>query len=272
MDFNMEPYVRYIAKTSYFITNKIVSNDCRIIYIVSGKGSFISGDKAYPLSAGTFVYYPYGVPYRVESYENRLLFYTVNFDFDFKNTSVTTMMPKEAHIHKSENEFKSVRDEWKQFLEVIHLENAFWAEEILECVYNEAVNKNVGYDRMQSAFMRRLLIEIYRRVCNSKHKNPLCERIKELVAKNLKYNNKQLAEELNYHPFYLNEIMQKCEGVSLHKYIISQRLKKAYEQITTSGDSLEIIAINCGFSSQSHLSTAFRTEYNVLPSVLRRQI
>jgi AraC family transcriptional regulator len=57
--------------------------------------------------------------------------------------------------------------------------------------------------------------------------------------------------------------------MTLHKYIFRQRLIKAYELVNTTDKSLEEIAEMCGFSSQSHLSTAFKKEYGISPGKLR---
>jgi len=147
MEFSMEPFVRYIAKTSYYIDRELVANDCRILYVVSGDGQFESGNKAYPLSAGALVCYPYGIPYRVSS-QTGLTFYTINFDFDFENSNISTMMPKETYNHKPQNEIHSIKQQWQAtFLKVNFLEKAFWADELFAGIYNEAVNKKDGYQK-----------------------------------------------------------------------------------------------------------------------------
>ena len=88
----------------------------------------------------------------------------------------------------------------------------------------------------------------------------------------MQINIKELAAVLNYHPFYLNEIFKKNEGITLHKYLIQQRLIKAYELISTTQMPLIDIADICGFSSQSHFSSVFKNTYRITPGKLRRQI
>ena len=97
MNTNFNPFVRYIAKSTYIIEKKfIIANDCRLIYILSGSGRLESNGKVYPLSPGTLVYYPCGTPYKfLLCTENKLLFYTVNFDFSHDYSNISPMGPEE---------------------------------------------------------------------------------------------------------------------------------------------------------------------------------
>ena len=90
------------------------------------------------------------------------------------------------------------------------------------------------------------------------------------IKKDLKVNIRLLAERLNYHPYYLNEVFRKNEGMPIHKYLNRQRLIRAAELLSESATSQEEIAFLCGFSSQSHFSTAFKKEYGVSPSTFRK--
>ena len=270
MHLNIDPYVRYIAKTTYFIDNKfIVANDCRILYIISGNGNFECEDKNYALNPGTLIYYPYGLPYCITS-NNSLLFYTVNFDFDCFNMHVNTMIPQSADKCDFDKIIPSIKGNLQNiFNSVIRFENAIWAEKYIRNIYCETLEKKYGYIESQSSFLRILLIDICRKRNSCNSSSELCEKIKSLVSAKCHLNNKSLSQACGYHPFYLNDVFKKKEGVTLHKYILHQRLIKSYELVNTTTKSLEEIAVICGFSSQSHLSTAFKKEYGISPGKLR---
>jgi AraC-like DNA-binding protein len=270
MELCFEPYVRYISKTAYFIENKqVVANDCRILYIISGGGNFEHGNKSHKLNPGTLVYYPYGVPYRITS-ENGMMFYTVNFDFDRSNMNVTTMIPQPTDDYDPEKTLPSIPKYMQEtFNSVLCFENAFWAEKTIRSIYHEALDKKFGFVDVQSSYLKILLIRIFRYGINDNSTNDLCRKIKTLIFERCDLNNKSLAQILGYHPFYLNCIFKKSEKMTLHKYIFRQRLIKAYELVNTTDKSLEEIAEMCGFSSQSHLSTAFKKEYGISPGKLR---
>lgn len=275
MNFNINPFVRYAAKSTYFIRNNyVVARDCRILYIISGNGLFKSQEQTYRLSPKTFIYYPYNTPYQIISdTEDDMLFYTINFDFNFNFSDVKTMVPSLVQNHNPENALQSIDTSLsKIYSEILYLPDTLWAEKYIESIYNETLKKSIGYEMIQSSYMRIILLNIYRSTVNNKSSNSLCSQIKELIRRNLELNNKSLAKLINYHPFYLNDIFKKYEGQTLHKYIVQQRALKAYELITTTKIPLEEIAVMCGFSSQSHLSTVFKSIYGTSPGQLRVQI
>lgn len=271
MEFDFDPYVRFAAKTAYLIKNKyIVARDCRLLYIISGCGKFETNGNTFDLLPRTLIYYPYDVPYRING-ENDMLFYTINFDFSHNFTHIPTTVPKLVQDHDSNDILDSMNNGIKEtFSHAIYIPDAFWAESDIDAIYNEALSQNDGFSQMQSIHIKRILINICRK--KSEHENPLCIRIKSIVHDDLSAKIKDIAQEINYHPFYLNEVFKKHEGMTLHKYILRQRLIKGYELVTATQKSLEDIAQECSFSSHAHFSSAFHAMYGISPGKLRRQV
>ena len=274
MNSNFYPFLRFVSKTTYFIDGTVVARDCRILYIISGYGSFESGGTTVKLCPNTLIFYPYDKPYCIKSEaESEMLFYTLNFDFSQDYTDIKTMCPQPANKHRQEYVLRSIPDELRNvFSNIIRFDNALWAENDIKHIYTEALNRDLGYGKICNSHLTILLTNIYRKVLKKGSNNSVCEKIKDLIEKNLQINIKELAAVLNYHPFYLNEVFKKNEGVTLHKYLIQQRLIKAYELISTTQMPLIDIADICGFSSQSHFSSVFKNTYRITPGKLRRQI
>ncbi len=273
MNFDISPYVRFVAKTTNFIKNEFVTaRDCRLLYLISGEGSFETKHEKITLKAGTLIYYPYDLSYRIASSEtDGMLFYTVNFDFSQAYKDISTMRPLPSHNHNPESSLNTLDNKTKDdFNRVIHIPSAFWAENDFKCIYKEKLEQRAGYAQVQSLHLKRILINIYRNAVSVNQKNPICERIKEIVTERPDIKNKELAEMVGYHPFYLNQLYKKNEGISLHKYIIKIRAEKAYELLSETRLSLAEISEICGFSSQAHLSSSFKAVYNISPSTLRK--
>lgn len=263
----INPFVRYVAKSTYFIDAKVVAPDYRILYIISGNGSFEIGGIEYPLTPGVLVYYPAGTPYQIHS-SQELLFYTLNFDLSqaFAEKYPTPISPRRGEIGDTlligdcnPNDLSSFR----------YLCYAQFAEHSIERIYEESIRPTAYSAMVMSAWLKLLLIDILR-YQGKRMEHPLVSRIKKLVAEDLCCNNLRLAKLLGYHPYYLNDIFSREEGISLHKYIIKERIAKARELITSSNKSLCEIAEQCGFSSQSHLSRCITAEYGITPSKMRK--
>ena len=271
MDFApVEPFVRHAAKTAYMIGNLfLLARDSHITYIISGQGRFDTPDSSYAMVPNTMIYIPYNTPYRYTTIAP-MLFYTINFDFSQhysdRTVSMTPMEVKKADPLKAF--FTLPEDEDSCFSFPLTFQDAVWAENDLRVICDEEVRQQQGYREVQSAHMRLLLINMQRRAKNPGH--GLCAKIRELVASDLTLNNKELAAQLNYHPYYLNEVFRRQEGVTLHRYILSQRLIAAHELVSMTQLSFDEIAAKCGFCSQAHFSTAFRKAYGYSPRGLRQ--
>lgn len=63
---------------------------------------------------------------------------------------------------------------------------------------------------------------------------------------------------------------KKTVGVSPHAYVLSRRIAWARAMLTARESNLAHVALACGFSSQSHLTTVFRHSLGVTPGAYRR--
>lgn len=61
-------------------------------------------------------------------------------------------------------------------------------------------------------------------------------------------------------------------GVSPHAYVLARRIVRARAMLSRSDDRLAHIALACGFSSQSHFTTAFHRGLGVTPGEFRRRV
>jgi AraC family transcriptional regulator len=72
-------------------------------------------------------------------------------------------------------------------------------------------------------------------------------------------------------PFHLARTFRHATGVPLHRYLTRMRLLSALPRASARRGSLTDLALDLGFSSHSHLTAAFRREFGVPPSEVRRR-
>lgn len=97
-------------------------------------------------------------------------------------------------------------------------------------------------------------------------------KISDYVAENLGANIavRDLAALLGLNPHHFGQAFKASVGVSPHRYLIVQRLRRAEELLRTSDFSISEIARLAGFSSQSHLTFHFRKISGTTPARYRQ--
>jgi len=95
-------------------------------------------------------------------------------------------------------------------------------------------------------------------------------RVREYIDENFAQNIsiKTLANLVHLSPFYLTRLFQKSVGLPPHAYQIQKRLFKA-KRLITLGIKLSDVALDCGFSDQSHLNRHFKKSYFVTPGAFQ---
>ena len=79
----------------------------------------------------------------------------------------------------------------------------------------------------------------------------------------------ELARRAGLSPFHLCRAFHRLTGCTLHQYRLRLRLRAALDEMRRTRRSLVDIALDAGFCSHSHFTSAFRREFGALPSELR---
>jgi AraC family transcriptional regulator len=79
----------------------------------------------------------------------------------------------------------------------------------------------------------------------------------------------ELAEVINISPVYFARLFKRETGTSPHQYVIQQRVKRAKEMLLKTDLAIADIALQVGFSSQSHLTQQFKRVTGMTPKQVR---
>ena len=70
-------------------------------------------------------------------------------------------------------------------------------------------------------------------------------------------------------PSYFNRIFKAHHHVSIHRFVLIRRLERVRQLLRETDQSIAAIALEAGFCSQSHLTTAFRQRHAMTPAQFR---
>jgi AraC family transcriptional regulator len=101
--------------------------------------------------------------------------------------------------------------------------------------------------------------------------NAVLERVRELVQVQLgeDLSLTDIAAQVGVSPFHLTRLFKRSSGMSLHQYIIAQRVAAAQHLLLHSTMPLKQVAAQVGFADQSHLTRHFRRMLGVTPAQVR---
>ncbi len=69
----------------------------------------------------------------------------------------------------------------------------------------------------------------------------------------------------------LKEDLKKITGYSVKRFVMHHRLRRAFTMLENTHLPLAEIALQCGFSGESHLIRAFRSEFGITPGAFRKK-
>ncbi len=78
-----------------------------------------------------------------------------------------------------------------------------------------------------------------------------------------------IADAVGLSPYYICRMFRRATGTTLHAYRQRLRLRSSLESVAGSGRPLVDLALEAGFSSHSHFTSAFRREFARTPSGVR---
>ncbi|MHB8811773.1 MAG: helix-turn-helix transcriptional regulator [Steroidobacteraceae bacterium] len=101
----------------------------------------------------------------------------------------------------------------------------------------------------------------------------LVDRAKLAISSNpaRRWKLAEIAAEVGVSPVYLTQSFQQVEGLPLYRYQLRCRLARALD-LLHEYDDLSALALDLGFSTHSHFTSAFRQLYGRTPAELQRAL
>ncbi len=159
------------------------------------------------------------------------------------------------------------------FTDSLSIEKRTDFEKIIEKMLREETEHPRGYHVMQKTLVRELLVETHRVFCGESGAQFRSQTDAILAYIQLHISEpiprERLQEEFHFHPNYINRLIRRATGMSLHQYITEMRIHRAKELLTTSSLSIGEIAQSLCFYDSSHFSAVFQNYTGVTPSFFR---
>ena len=126
---------------------------------------------------------------------------------------------------------------------------------------------------VQSLILRlAYLLKSYAPINRIKHspksnRHKVIEQIVEYIDKNLTsdLSLEALAGMAKFTPIYFHKLFKASTGKTLHRYVEERKIKKSIDLLLSTDMTLTEISYECGFSSQSYFSYAFKRDMKASP-------
>ncbi|MBO5223862.1 MAG: helix-turn-helix transcriptional regulator [Clostridia bacterium] len=243
--------------------------DHRLFYILEGEGVLILSNSVHTVGADCLLYFIPQTPYH---FKGKLKVAVLNFDVTRACSDKTKPICPPPVAEFDERFLFDTQTVDGGYDTVI--KNSNLRSDVLEIVHTFC--KNEAYaDAQTSAMLKKLLAEIFRpKIGSEEASDRLIERIKrhiKLYCSEIE-SNEDVAKAFGYHSVYLATLFKTRTGETLHKAILSERIKLACRWLEKTDLSIEEIAYNVGFSTRNHFCTAFKKFTGISPLVYRKKI
>ena len=271
---NTAPYIRF-ANMLCFEQQRGPSKtyDCRFLYTFKGSAALRMMGQEYQLQKGALVIFQPNTEYVIcPSGSVTLAVFDFDYTQDYHHTSdylipcpPAVFQPELAHGQVFFADAPALNQPF------FHPNVKFLEPEIREIIREFQVKK-IFFREKNSVQLKNLLIDLTRhQQLGNIHNDTVLQVIRYIDSHPTgRIANAQIGIDLNYNPNYLNKLMIRHTGMTLHQYVLKSRLDYAMTLLHTTDQSVGDIALELGFHSLSHFSNYFKKETGTTPVQYRR--
>lgn len=272
----INPFVRFAAEIVFSPQKAYsISPDCRLFLILKGDGEVKIKNQTFPLDAALLIYIPAGTPYKFLS-NNTISAIAINFDFSQNRNKQA--LPFAPILTNDISEYTSVNneiiDDCAYLCEPIILSSAAKFVNPFKEILRENTFQNLYSKEIISAKLKLLITNLlieFSKVQNLSKTESKIEKAAQFIRDNYKNNidNDSVAKAVGYHPYHLNRIFQKQEGVTIHKYINNYRIVVAEQLLLSTDISITTVATEVGYNNSISFTENFKRKNGLTPSKYR---
>lgn len=244
--------------------------DCRIFYAISGEGVLHIKNKRVEFKAGSLGFMPFDYPYY---FEGKIYIMVLNFDFtrDFCHINTPAIPVPQNEFCREKIHNPALPPE---FSEPIIIKQYPKAEAVISEIMQEYRFPMSFWETKCSGLLKNLLCDLLRHSADNPHRHEIEKQLMGFIKDNCTeiLSNEMIAERFGYNHIYLNRIFKAYSGMSMHKYMIVERLKLGERLLSGTDLSVDEIAEKCGFLERSRFCTAFKNHTGKTPLEYRKHI
>ena len=275
MLFFMTPYVRFARiQATPLRRHFVVPLDHRIFYCVQGSGEITVKDQVYTMTPGRLLMIRAGTPYQNTSADNTMTLYAFNFDLCGKQETMgapISYVKAELFQPSMLVEEKTLWEE-QTLPDVLSLAD-FYKKEIFEEIIHEYNRKEKFYQERCGALIKDVLVCAVRAretemAAPSKTKGAeILSYIREHFSDAI--TNADIARHFSYHENYVNQLLKKQTGQTLHQYLLAYRIRIAISLLQSGEYTVSEVAVAVGIPDLSHFTKCFKKITGHPPSAYR---
>jgi AraC-like DNA-binding protein len=270
----LNPFVRY-ARTHHTRSRtgvRSIPYDCRLFFAENAAGVLEADEETYKIEPGTVMFLPPGTHYCLRlSAQKDFLLTVLNFDLtqDFAESAQPLHTAEEAAFDPA----KLHRTPAPEPLAGVTVRSAPQLRVPLRQCTELFFERGTFYGESASAIVKLCLLEMLRQTEPREGNRALCGEVLRYIRENYALStltNQSIAEKFGYHPHYLSSMIRRYTGHSLHRELITYRLRVAKDLLVTTPMDIEEISWRTGFCSASYFIRIFREYTGMTPGQYRK--
>lgn len=271
----INPFIRYaynqVLRPMPFVT---YSYDHRLLYVQGGSLIFHLKGMSKRVNENSLMLWQPGIPYRFETPSTTHII-ILNFDFtqNFAHLTESLHVVRDSEFRDSMVLERPIIDDCPQLCGFLLCQGMKYIENDLMYIVRELRDKRRFYRESSSAVLKRILCDAARSTLSDDNAGDTVEQVISFIRANYSQpiTNKDIAESVNYHEYYVNKLILKQTGMTLHRYLLNCRIQNAEKLLITTEHSIEKIAALSGFTSAAYFISAFRRQCGETPNEYRRR-
>lgn len=275
----LNPFIRYSFKiTASPKSTFVMAKDCRLFYVLKGKGRLLVKENEHPLKMGTLMLWQRGVPYRFVVNDPAEI---ISINFDLTSDHRSRVAPYEViNVTETTDFLKYPRP--LKFTDFPGLNSPIVLQDCsdllprLDQILIERTSQMKYCSEKSTALLKNLIIDIVRRSETHTTDSDTDSRLDNVIKYIHEHyreplKNEFLASLAGYHPYYLNRVFVETKGKTLHQYVLGVRISTAEQMLISTDKPISIIAEETGFNNPLSFTAAFKTKLGITPAEFRKK-